>query len=111
VNNGGFDQYFFNSSGALAPVAVDALRAVGANRTAIILEQAIDVLGKHVEWSDDAFRQTRLSVLAGDAREKLDRLDSVFFSYPDDLTVLLYKYVWTHRMDIAGARDNIIRPS
>src|SRR5215472_12379335 len=30
VNNGGFQQYFHNSSGALAPHAVDALKTLGA---------------------------------------------------------------------------------
>ena len=35
VNNGGFQQYFYNSSGALAPHVVSALKAIGAQGTSI----------------------------------------------------------------------------
>ena len=40
VNNGGFDQYYFNSSGNLAVVTVDALKRIGAIETAALLEAA-----------------------------------------------------------------------
>ena len=41
VLNGGFGQYFSNSTGVLAPEAVLAFRALGMSQAAAILEQAM----------------------------------------------------------------------
>ena len=40
VNNGGFDQYYFNSRGTLAIETVEALKKIGAVETAGLLEAA-----------------------------------------------------------------------
>ena len=40
VNNGGFDQFFFNSGGDLAFYAPTALRAIGAERMADLAQEA-----------------------------------------------------------------------
>lgn len=40
VNNGGFDQYYFNSAGDLAIQTVEALKAIGALNTASLLAAA-----------------------------------------------------------------------
>lgn len=42
INNGGFNQYFYNSSGDFAHETIASLRTIGANKTADILQQAID---------------------------------------------------------------------
>jgi len=42
VNNGGFSQYFLNSSAETAAFVVDALEATGAPKTANICRRAID---------------------------------------------------------------------
>ena len=41
VRNGGFDQYFSNSTGVLAPEAVSAFRTLGMPRSAALLERAM----------------------------------------------------------------------
>lgn len=40
INNGGFNQFFFNSSGDFAHQTVQSLLSIGANRTADILQKA-----------------------------------------------------------------------
>ena len=45
VNNGGFDQYYLNSSGDYAWFAPAALRAIGAEQTAAIAERANAAFG------------------------------------------------------------------
>ncbi|MBW4362816.1 DMP19 family protein, partial [Flavobacterium taihuense] len=40
INNGGFNQYFFNSSGEFAHLTVESLRIIGAHITADILQKA-----------------------------------------------------------------------
>ena len=102
VNNGGFEQYFWNDSGQLAPHAAAALRAIGAAQMAAIVEEAVAALGKDFPWLEDDERQARVTDLPDGTRETLEALEQRFFSYPDDLTALLYAYVARHR-DAIGA--------
>jgi hypothetical protein len=64
VNNGGFYQYFLNSTGALAPQVVDALNAVGAVETAALTEKALTQVGSNVRWSDDTARKAKINQLS-----------------------------------------------
>jgi hypothetical protein len=100
VNNGGFHQYFWNSSGTLVPDAAGALRAIGASKMSKIVEQAIEAVGHDIDWSDDSVRRATLDALAPAAVATLDEFDEAFFAYPDDLTTLLCKYVSEHRKEI-----------
>jgi hypothetical protein len=90
VNNGGFYQYFWNRTGALAPYVVDALKAIGAVGTAGIAQQALALVGREISWSDDAARKAHIDELSSQAKQKLHDLDQGFYAYPDDLTKLLY---------------------
>lgn len=102
VNNGGFYQYFWNSSGELVPYVVEALTAIGAAAAVAIVKRAIEVVGLHISWDDEPTRRRSLDGLAPEAVEHLEELDQTFFSYPDDLTTLLYRYVSQHRAEIRG---------
>ena len=44
VNNGGFDQYFFNSAGDLVADAVEAAEAVGVTGLASLIRRGLDLL-------------------------------------------------------------------
>jgi hypothetical protein len=105
VNNGGFHQYFSNSTGSLVPYAADALRAIGATTMSGIVEQAVESVGHDIAWSDDAARKAALAALAPGAVAKLGECDQAFFAYPDDLTALLYKFVSEHREEIKVPPD------
>jgi hypothetical protein len=105
VNNGGFRQYFWNSTGALAPYVVDALKAVGAVAAAGIAQQALALVGPDISWSDDAARKAHISQLSSQAKEQLHDLDQAFYVYPDDLTTLLYRYATEHRSELRAPAD------
>jgi len=105
VNNGGFHQYFWNSTGALAPYVVGALKAVGAVAAASIAQQALALVGPDVSWSDDAARKAHISELSSQSKEKLQELDQAFHTYPDDLTTLLYRYATQHRSELRVPAD------
>jgi len=49
INNGGFNQYYFNSSGQFADLAPDALKLVKANKFAELVSQANDIYKKEQE--------------------------------------------------------------
>jgi hypothetical protein len=94
VNNGGFFQYFFNSSGAGAPEAVAALRAIGANAAAEIAAKAIGLVDT-TGWNDDDRRQEAVESLDDGVRSALDYRDTAFYGYPDDLRGLLLTFAET----------------
>ena len=96
VNNGGFSQYFLNSSAESAPFVVEALRIIGAADTAAICERAIAAaFPRGLPQSEDAIRLAA-SEFPDEVLEKLEALDQEFFSYPHDLTALLFAYVSDH---------------
>ena len=45
INNGGFEQFFSNSTGVLAPEGVAAFRTIGMPQTATTIEKAMSVFG------------------------------------------------------------------
>lgn len=62
VINGGFSQYFYNSTGVLAPEAILAFHAIGMPETAIAVETAMETLGAPYP-RDRAARHDRLLAL------------------------------------------------
>ena len=102
VNNGGFYQYFWNSSAWTVPGIWQALQAIGATSTAAIVNDAIAAVGRTLPWHDDEERRERLEKLPGAIRDELETLTQAFFRYPNDLTTLLYQYVSGHRVEISA---------
>jgi hypothetical protein len=106
VNNGGFHQYFYNSSGVLAPNVVSALKAMGAQATAEIAQRALNAVGNAItSWSNDADRQASVNRLSSGTRQILENLDQEYYKCPEDLTPLLYKYVAEHRTEVRAPSD------
>lgn len=106
VNNGGFHQYFYNSSGALALHAVGALKTIDARATADIVQRAVGaVMNTITSWSDDAHRQSGINQLSSETRQTLAGLDQEYYACPENLTPLLYKYVAAHRNEVHAPAD------
>jgi hypothetical protein len=99
VNNGGFNQYFINSSGAFAHETINSLRVIGANHTADILQSAIDQFpGKKVPSNRDE-RIDLVGRIEETANEKWEELDQKFFEYKDNLNSLNIEYVKKYRTE------------
>jgi hypothetical protein len=93
VNNGGFNQYFLNSSGNYAHETILSLAAIGATKTAKILGRAIDQFpGKNVP-NDRNERNVILEQIEDEANKVWNELDKEFFEYEDDLNTLNIEYV------------------
>jgi hypothetical protein len=105
VNNGGFEQYFLNSSGRLASHAAEALRTIGAQEMASITDLAVYAVGRDIPWLDNDARQDALDALDEDVLSELEDLTQAFFKYPNNLTELLYEYVSQHRSEIGAPAD------
>ena len=98
VNNGGFDQFFFNSSGNLANEVVHAFTEIGAVKTADICRKAFSVYGEEVPADRDE-RQDILELLNEEQEEILERCADVFFDYEENLNELNYAFVMRNKDD------------
>ena len=80
VCNGGFRQFFLNSTGVLAPEAIEAFRAVGVPALASLVAEASAVFG--TAFPRD--RETRCGVLEGPTQHEINRtleaLDKRFYA-------------------------------
>lgn len=79
ICNGGFHQFFWNSTGVLAPEAVDGFREIGQNQVAALIEKAMSLLGS-VYPRDRGERQAQLAEVS---RSSLDALDETYYSLID----------------------------
>ena len=104
VNNGGFYQYFWNTSAGTIPGIWQALQAIGATSTAGIVNDAIAAVGT-LPWRDDEARRERLEALPDAVRDELEILTQAFFCCPNDRTTLLYQYVSKNRGEISAPAD------
>lgn len=93
VNNGGFYQYFWNSTGDHAEVALNSLDKIGATRTASLLRQAMDIAFGGVPPTSRLDRQNKLEVDEDAKMDKLGELDSEFYRYSEDFYKMLDAYV------------------
>lgn len=97
VNNGGFDQYLYNSSGNFANELLPSLRTIGANQTADIFSRALNALGCELP-SDRERRIDLLSELRTDEISTiLDECDEQYYKYPDDIEVLCYQFIMKNK--------------
>jgi hypothetical protein len=94
VNNGGFDQYYFNSAGDHSLDAVTSLEAIGANHTANLVRQANALFGEAGPSRDRFARQKQLEGLGQAKTKKMNEIEEEFFKYKDKLGQLLEAYVF-----------------
>ena len=92
INNGGFHQYFFNSSGSYYDYAEKGLVAVGAVQTLDLLRRAKEIVFPTIPVPvDTEVRRNLLPVVEPDSpnpewERKLDELDQRFYANSDNLT-------------------------
>ena len=94
VNNGGFAQFFYNSSGDFSNELVDAFTKIGALKTAEICKKALTVFGSNVP-TDKQEREELLDSLECD--DVLNKCDDAFYDYEDDLESLNRAYITKYR--------------
>jgi hypothetical protein len=93
VNNGGFDQFFFNGSGDLAFFAPTALKKIGADQMAEIAARANALFGPAGPSRSQDERQQQLAELTADNEDLFDALDEAFYEYPDDIRELVNAFL------------------
>ena len=94
VNNGGFSQFLYNTSGEFANEIVEAFTKIGAFKTAKICKSALGVFSGAVPI-DAEEREKILDDLECD--NELNKCDNDFYNYEDNLEVLNYEYIMRHK--------------
>ena len=93
INNGGFDQFFFNEAGDRAIQTIDALEAIGAHRTATIVRGACARFPEGTPPTDQDQRQGQLLESVSPEGDAFEADDAAFLEYEDDLAGLLAAYL------------------
>jgi hypothetical protein len=92
INNGGFDQFFFNSAGDRAAETIIALKEIGAVHTANIVLAACSKFPEGMPPKDRYSRQDLLEQVSPD-NEAFEEEDAAFYEYKDDLASLVANYL------------------
>jgi hypothetical protein len=93
VNNGGFEQYFFNSSGNYALDTPAALEEISAHHTADLVKRTIELFPDGTPPRDLHERREKMGEIDDITLDKFDELDTEFYKYQDPLEDLQMKYM------------------
>jgi len=98
VNNGGYDQFFANSSREYATMIVDALRIIGCPKTASITRKALDIVQdspmavadiENGTWEENE-----------DRRDALGECDSHYYEGAENIGESLFAFIKENRARI-----------
>jgi hypothetical protein len=103
VNNGGFLQFFTNSSGKYINETIESLELIGANKTKNLLEKAVKIMLKHNESTENLNRKINSRELYEIFEtseiydnevlmKELNDLDSKFYESTEPTQELKFKY-------------------
>ena len=96
VNNGGFDQFFFNSSGEYTYEIVSAYEAINAYKTAELVKSAIKLFPVSPVPKDTVTRREAMQNLEERISEEWDKLDTIFYGNNENVADLLLEYIKTN---------------
>ena len=91
VNNGGYGQFFINSSKEYAHFIVSALERIGCNEVARLTQQAIQALGLKQVTIDSI--DTEMQSTNEQRDEKLGEYDKQYYSVAGDLAGPLLSFI------------------
>ena len=97
VNNGGFSQYLYNSSGASVSELLAALSVVGADRTAEIYRKALEYLPAKLPLNNEQRGAVLDEFITDEISAVLASCDDQFYEYPDDLETLIYQFIMDNK--------------
>jgi Domain of unknown function (DUF4375) len=109
--NGGFVQYFHNSSRDRAKPMVGLLRTVGADRSATILEEAIALIGPGTPWAEETNCMTAVNSMPEEISKAVNDLEHALYNDLDHLHLLVFSYLSKHRDEIEAPSDFWTEPT
>ena len=89
VNNGGHEQFFYNSTGIVWKDVLDAFNKIGADRNVAILKDAINLFTENPSFN----RKERIRQMKNYDNEKSDIIDDKYYDSEIELQRHIIKYV------------------
>jgi hypothetical protein len=105
VYNGGFLQYFLNSSRDRAKPMIRLLRSIEAHRAAAILKEASALIGPGTRWGDERSCVAAFKSMPEELRKSIRDLERAFYNELDNLHLLVLSYLSKHRDQIDAPSD------
>jgi hypothetical protein len=99
VNNGGYHQFFGNSSREFTGFLVRALELIGCPKCAAISADAIAVLELPEQFDADTVERAACE-LSDESREKLGECDSRYYANNESIEQRLFAYIEEHQDEI-----------
>jgi hypothetical protein len=97
VNNGGFNQFFWNNSEKLAAHAVAGFRLLGANGLAAVVERAIAIFSSEEPVQRKFKEQRTLEAFSESYKHtRLSDLDKEFYALAESLSPIRISYIRSH---------------
>jgi hypothetical protein len=100
VNNGGFDQYFFNSAGDNAEAALAGLKDMGAAGAGALLERAMAIFPGGKPPADRFKRQQAMEQIASQSKPVWNKCDDEFYKLTESISDLSLAYAKKKRTEI-----------
>jgi hypothetical protein len=98
VNDGGYDQFFANSSREFAPTIVDSLRRIGCKKTANITQKAIKAIGV-----SGLTGEALDTVMGSDDEQRLAKLkgcDDAYYKNAEQIAERLFTFIKANKAGI-----------
>jgi Domain of unknown function (DUF4375) len=105
VYNGGFTQYFHNSSRERAKPMVGVLRSIEAARVVAILESAIALAGPGTRWGDAPDFLAAVNSMPEDVTKQIHERKGQLYDELDDLHLKVFRFLSEHRDQIDAPAD------
>ncbi len=99
INNGGFNQFYFNSAGDFSHETVEALQTIGAVKVAEIVRRANAQFPHGKVPGDQEERREVLFEIEDKADLVWEECDQSFYKYEEPIGALLLKYVRLKKAD------------
>lgn len=99
VNNGGYAQFFLNSSNEFAATVVDALQRIGCPGTASITQRALDVLPQGAALTPETL-PAAMEQDDPNRDERLEECDQAYLNAREDIATALLRYLIDQRESI-----------
>lgn len=97
VSNGGFNQYFWNSSGEFAEVAATGFKALGVPDRAEIVQKAIVIASNEFPEMKKFYEVGTLEAFSKSYEvSSLDELDAEFYECQGDLSEVRIRFIREH---------------
>lgn len=100
INNGGFDQFYFNSIGYEVFEIQKALDFFGLTKNKILLDKSVELLKRKIDISKYHELYSTRELPTENFEKEFSELDSQFYDYPERIEEVINEYLDNHREDL-----------